>query len=374
MAAAAYLVFGDEYLASAKAREIVGALVPEEDRSLGLEIIDGRAETGEAAVSAINACVEALHTMGFLGQPKVVWLRDASFLSEAGVGRTQLVKESVEGLARELGAGLVPSQVLLVSAPKVDKRYALYKTCKKAGEIHEFAIPDRPHVAARQAAETARAAFAKAGLEITDDALQLFVERVGADTRLIVNEVGKLSVYLGEEKTAACEDVKTMVSIAREVPAWDLADAFGDKDLPRALSILRQLLFQREVPVRLIATIEGRIRDLMIYREALDRRWLVRQGGRTAWADVPAEVADVFGNSLRNDPRKTHPYRAGILAGQAAGFSRRELARCQRAAAEAHEKLVSGSTPAEMVLEHLLIRCLRCRRAVVRERSGAHRP
>jgi hypothetical protein len=53
-----------------------------------------------------------------------------------------------------------------------------------------------------------------------------------------------------------------------------------------------------------------------------------------------------------------HPFRVGVLAGQAKFFSLRDLRRCQRVGVEAHRQMVSSRVPPPMVLELLLIRML----------------
>ena len=59
-------------------------------------------------------------------------------------------------------------------------------------------------------------AFRKAGLNIGPDALGEFLEKTGTDTRQIVQEVEKLSVYLGDRKNVQVADVHAIVSPSRE--------------------------------------------------------------------------------------------------------------------------------------------------------------
>jgi len=138
-----------------------------------------------------------------------------------------------------------------------------------------------------------------------------------------------------------------------------LADAFGKRDLVRALKITRRLLFQRESPIALIAMLESRIRDLMLIRESVDKGWLqTRQGRKATWQKLPTECEDVFAKHLTRDPRATHPFRTWILSEQAKGFSMNELHRCHGLAITMHRQLVSRSIPDDLQLETLLIQML----------------
>jgi len=359
MTAQAYLVFGDEYRASEKASEIVRDHVSEENDAFGLEIIDGNVETVAEAVDAANRCIEAVRTIGLLDSSKVVWLRNVSFLVDNVIGRSEPVKDALQELAAGVKSGLPPGQVLVVSTPSLDKRYSFYKAFEAAGKVCEFTLGKKEHEVEAQARATARGAFKGLGLDIAADALEAFVLRTGTETRQIFNEAEKLAVYLGQRDCVGLEDVETISSTSREISAWDLADAFGSRDLGRAVAVLRRLVFQKESPIGLIIGLEHRIKDLTIYREALDMGWLTtRQKGKAVfseWQDVPPDVDKTFSGGLGSDPRKVHPYRGGILAGQARRFSAGELRQCRESVMEAHEKMVTGSVPQHLVLEFLLV-------------------
>lgn len=354
-----HLVFGDdEYRVAAKAKALVDGLVPESERALGLEVIDGRVDTVNEAVEAVGCCLASLRTMGFFGGGKVTWLRGAGFLADTRTGRSEMVRERVNELAGLIKTGLPDDQALVVSADRVDKRYAFYKACKAAGAVHEFATADKAHQAEQQAMAVVRDVGGHLGLDIREDVLTAFIGKVGTGTRQIVNELEKLATYLGDRKRVEIADIEAVTSASRNVMGWDLADAFGQRDLNRCLSLVRQLVFQGEHPLMLIATLAGRVRELLLYREALDRGWLPRKGRQRQWGGLPPEVTDAFVRDLAKDPRKTHPFRVGLLADQAARFSLRSLRRMHAAVVQTQVKFVSTSLPEALVLEMLLVELL----------------
>jgi len=363
MAAGIYLIFGDEYIVSSKGRQMVETLVPSGNQAFGLEVIDGNADSVDSAVKAVNKCLEAIQTVGFMGSSKVVWFRDINFLHDSKTGKSKDVKECVDRLAEIIRKGVPEGQTLVLTSPKVDKRHSLYKACNEAGNVQEFAIPDKPYVAEKQAAQMLSDCFRKAGLKPESGVGEAFLEKVGTDSRQIVNEVEKLAVYLGSRKEVRLADINAITSSSREILAWDLADAFGKRDLKQAILVLRQLLFQKESAMRLIIGLEGRVRDLMLYREALDNGWLVskRGGGwgpSAQWGDVPPEVEEAFSSKFERDPRSTSPFRIGVLAEQAKLFTVRELQKCRKAVLDAHEKLVSSDIPEQTILEPLLVKMI----------------
>ncbi len=359
-----YLICGnDEYLVSKKAKEIIGQLVPESEREFKLDIVDGAVETVDSAVTAINQCMSALQSLGLFSDEKVVWLKDVKFFADNRTGKSATVKDAVNRLADLIKKGMAPGQILVISADKVDKRRAFFKSCKKMGELHEFSVPDKSYQADRVAGDRLNQFLSEAKLQMNAQVKQLFLAKVGTDTRQLVSEVEKLAVYMGEPGSVSIAQVHDITSSSRDAIAWDLADAFGKRDLSRALDVLKQLVFQKESVIGIVMGLENRIRELLIYREALEKGWLVTKqggygGGGLSWGDVGPEVDVVFAEYMGNDPRKIHPFRVGILADQARKFSRKRLIFCLQQVTKAHKTLVSSRVPQEMTLELLLIKML----------------
>jgi DNA polymerase-3 subunit delta len=359
-----YLIFGnDEYLVSAKAKQIVAELIPESERMLKLDVVDGAVDTVDAAIKAINLCLASLQSLGLFSEEKVVWLQSATFFADNRTGKSAAVQEQALRLVEMIKKGLPPGQVLLITASGMDKRRAFYKACKKGAELHEFSTPEKSYQADRVAAEKLDQMLVNAGLQMTSRAKVTFLEKVGVDTRQLMNEVEKLAVYVGDDRQVDIDQVYEIVSSSREALSWDLADAFGKRELSRALAILRQLVFQKENMIGLVVGLENRIRDLLIYREALEKGWLVKKagyGGRPSlgWGELTPEVEQIFSTHMGRDPRKIHPFRVSLLAEQARKFPRKRLMYCLQQVTKAHEKLVSSRIPPAMTLEFLLIKML----------------
>ena len=359
MPANVHLIFGDdEYLVTTSARKLVNTLVPPDEQALGMETIDGAVDLVEEARLAVENCLGAALTPGLFGGAKLVWFKDVRFLTDNQTGKSETVKQAVTRLADTIKAGLPEGIILVVSAGKVNKRYAFYKACKALGDIQEYAMPDKAWQAEKLAAEKLRELATERGLKLSGNVAQIFLEKAGHDTRQIASELDKLAAFMGTRTTVSQEDVATIVSSSKQSLAWDLADAFGKRDLAGGLAMLRQLIFQKENTIGLVIAIESRIRDLMVYKEAVARGWLVSSGRGKAWGSVPPEVDGIFSNEFERDPRSGHPFRIGLLAEQAGRFSRDELRACQSSAIRAHEQLVSSRLPDAMTLELMLTNML----------------
>jgi len=330
--------------------------------AFGLEIVDCAVDTVDEAVERTGAVIQALQTLAFMGSDKFVWMQDASFLHEGVVGRSASVKDALAPLAELIAAGLPTGTRLLITTAKLGKRSTIYKACATGAHVAEFSAPDRPHLVGRHAEQVIREECKRIGLSVDSAGIKLLVQRAGSDTRQIVNELEKLSLYIHPRTDATRTDVGEIASWSSSVAAWDLPDAIGRRDVTRSIAILRRLIFQREEPIRLIAGIEGRFRDLLTFREGLDRGWVRASSGggrgRITWDDLPPE-ADAALKALPRDPRKEVPFRAQTLAAQASQFTVDELQGRMREIVATHERMVSSSVPAPLLLEYLVLRLAR---------------
>lgn len=348
---------GDEYRVAQRAKRLVQTWCPPEQQDLGLEIVDGAVDTIDEAVAAIQRVLEGIATVGLFGGAKVVWLREASFFSESVPGKFEAVKEAVARLTEEIKRGLLPGQRLLITAPKVHRGYGFYKACVAAGAVVEYDLSDKPKERLEQAQATLREGLAAEQLKASPATVQMIVEKAGYDTRLLMQEVAKLATYLGDRREVTEADVRLLVSPSRESAAWDLAEVLSQRDLPGALRLFRQLMFQKENPFVLLMGIEGRIRDMLALRELMEAGHLrlSQSGGFGNVVISDAPDAQEAARHLIGPLLKGHPYRLLVLTKAAANFRTPELRRWYRRAVQAHARITDSGLPDELLLECLLV-------------------
>ncbi len=361
------LIFGDDdYRVQESVQATLQEWVPDDQRALGLESIDGALDSADAVCRALEQCREALLTPAFFGMPKTVWLRDITFLAKHPALASESVKLRLRHLADWVAAGDDASMHLLMTANGVDKRTAFYLACKKSATILEFAVPQRSRQADQYAQEQLSKLLAQAELQASAPVKQAIIERAGTDTRQLANEVEKLRAYLGAQGKIPIQLVHDLLPASRQTIIWDFTDVIGRKDLPGALQILRRLLFQKETPVGLLGMLERFVRELILYRHAIDRRWIRRadaRGTTVTWADLPPDVDTLFSETMDRDPRTANPYRMGILARTAASFPMQELIQWRHWIVQTYRRMFSGNIPPERQLELLLLQMLGNRRA-----------
>ena len=350
----------DDYLVDSAARERIDRLVPAADRAFGVEKVDGRVETGDEVRRAVDACIESVQTPGFFGAVKVTWLRNASFLTGGGrVSESAAAKEAVEKLTEWLKGGLLEGQILVITAAKILRSSVFFKVCQKQGEVEDFGGGFKSWELEKLADQRLDAMLAKAELSMGDQARKEFLSRVGFDTRMLTQEVEKLRLYMGGGGLVSAEDVREITSIGREAEAWDLLDAFGERNAFALLDTLNRLSGQKGIGVMLAAMLEKSVRELLVLREAHDRKWIYGgKGGSCGWAAaLPPEAAALL-NVLPVNPKTLNAWAMKKKLPHALNYSLQELRVARFRILELREKLVSTGLPEMFLLETTLLRII----------------
>jgi DNA polymerase III delta subunit len=339
----------DDYLVDSAARERVNQLVPAAERDFGLDIVDGRKDTGDDAARAVKSCMESVQMPGF-ASTKTVWLRDATFLTGGGsrAATGEAAKAAVERLAHWLaGEPLDEGQNLIISAQKILRTSVFFKTCQKHGEVIDFGGGLKPWEQEKYAEERLESLLEQAGIRMEGAARREFIARVGFDTRQQVQELEKLRLYLHPKLSATEQDVREITSIGREADAWDVLDAFGERNPKSLLATINKLDGQRGIGIMLGAMLEKTVRDLIILREAFDKKW-VYDGG---WSKhIPPEAA-VMLNTLPVNPKAMNAWMLRKKLPHALNYTLQELRVARFRVLDMREKMVSTGLP-EM---HLLL-------------------
>ena len=216
--------------------------------------------------------------MPFFGGAKLVWLKNVNFLADSIMGRAARVQEALEEFDDVLAAGLGDNVQLLISATEVDKRRSFYKSLAKRAEIQVFDRLDSTRSGwEEEATEIVRKRARERKLQFEEDALQLFVLLTGGDTRQIENELEKLDVFRAPERTVQVDHVRELVPLSRSGVIFELGNALAERDLERALKLVRRLLDQGESTIGiLLVAVLPTIRNLLLAKDLMERYRLPR--------------------------------------------------------------------------------------------------
>lgn len=356
----AVLVCGDdEYLIGEEARGVVAKHVPEAEREFGLEIIEGRCDTVDAMLNCVQNALGSVRTQGFFGGGKMTWVRDATFLGAKRGSDSASVKDAVAELVECVKNGLPDSQRLLVSGCGVNRAGAFFKACQKHGRVVDVGGAEKGWQKLKAMRDLLPGFLEREELKMSASTREVFLNRVGTDTRMVVQELAKLRTYLGKPGEAVEKDVNAVCSIGREAEAWDLLDAWSERQMLPSLAAVEHLLSQGAGGVFLATMLETRVREMLAFRACMDAGWLDVQGARVAWrTNLPQEAEDVLRN-MGADPRGMSPWMAQKRALQAKKFTLRELRNARVLVMTLREQFVSTQLDERVLLEAFVARTLR---------------
>ena len=98
--------------------------------------------------------------------------------------------------------------------------------------------------------------------KLEDDAARLVVQLVGPEVGLLVSEIEKLAVYVGDRKLIRREDVARMVGAGRVEDLWRTVDAATTGNAGKAMANLDRLLGSGEPAIKLLAGLTYSLRKL----------------------------------------------------------------------------------------------------------------
>ncbi len=355
-----FLTGSDEAAVKKAATALAGELAPEAD-VFGLEAIDGALDSVDEAVDCVQRTIQALLTLPFLGGSKLVWLKNASFLADSVVGRSESVIEALQRLCEVVGSGLPDGVNFLLSAPFADKRRAAFKSLSRLASTQVHDLPDVGYRGGEEAiVEWTAVRLHERNLQLDPDAVEILAARVGLGTTQLESELEKLETAFGTARQITAEEVRLLVPQTREGGIFDLSRAIEKRNLPLALETLDQLFYQRESAIGiLLAAIVPTVRNLLLAKDLLARHRLPPPAQPHLLAGTLKRLpAEATSHLPRKKDGSLNLYALGIAATHATHFSLAELKEGFAACANANQQLLSGFPADKVILARLLIELL----------------
>ena len=351
----------DEFAVKQRARQLYQQWT-QEIGGCDHEILDGGVSNSGEALRVLRRLREALQTLPFFGSGKVVWLQNCTFLGDERAASAQAVTETLGEVAQELKDFDWRDVRLLVSAGKVDKRKVFYKTLDKLGSVETFSgwsVDDRDW--ADQAESWARKAIRARKKEISEEGLSELINRAGATTRQLDNEIEKLALYVGDRAEINLEDVQTICTRNKTARAFALADALGDRDLPRLLRRLDEELWEvkldpQKSEIGLLYGLISKLRAMLLLKEMIREGWIKPE---LDYARFKLQLERVPAAQLPQDrrfnPLSLNPYVLYKALPQTKRYTEAELISAMELLLECNQRLVSSNLQESLVLQQTLV-------------------
>ncbi|WP_227934898.1 DNA polymerase III subunit delta [Alkalihalobacillus deserti] len=277
----------------------------------------------------LDIAIEEAETFPFFGGKKVVVVKDFSIVT---------AQKQEAKLDHDLNRLLEyiehpsPEAILIFLTPfeKLDERKRITKALKKRSAVVECSPFDD-----KMLSQWLEVQAAKKGFTFSVDGKERLLERLGPQLLLLVSEMEKLSLYVGNEGVVSGEVVDLLVARSLEQDVFALIDFAVKKQLDKALVIYHDLLKQKEEPLKLLALIA---RQLRIYYQ-------VKEMSRRSYSqkDMAAQL-------------KLHPYVVKLASQQISRFEDTQLLRLLEEAADTDYAIKSGKMEKTLAVELLLMK------------------
>jgi DNA polymerase-3 subunit delta len=236
----------DSYLAEAALQRVLAASVGQ-DRESTVQVLRGDETTWERIL-------DAARMRSLFAEHRALVVRGAEGIKGDG-----------EGLAAVLGDP-TPGVTLVLLAAKPDKRKVAWKRITEKATV----IAAEPLRGAKLRSYV-EGELRGRGLRMTPDAVGELVDRVGGDLRRLMGEADKLEAF-AKGGAISAEDVARVSGRGLGRPLYVLADAFGQRDLAKALEEIEAALEDGERAELVLSTLHRSLRQVRGLRQMVESR------------------------------------------------------------------------------------------------------
>jgi DNA polymerase-3 subunit delta len=318
-----YVLYGKEtYFIDETIQLLIKHVLNEEERDFNLSVYD-------LEEVSIDLAIEDAQTLPFFGDKRVVIVKNAFFLT--GAKDKMKIDHNIQ-LLEEYITSPSPSAILImvVDAEKLDERKKITKLIKKEAELFEAVMSDERSLVLWIQSEAKHLK-----VTITDDAIGLLIQYVRGTVTLLVQELNKMAMYVGEGGAITEEIVKLLSSRTIEDNIFELIDCVLSQKVSKAMEIYHDLLKLNEEPVKILSLLASQFRLLYQVKELSKQGYSQQQ----------------IANHL-----KIHPYRIKLASQKVTQFSHEYLLKSLNELAEMDYQIKSGQYEKKLALELFILK------------------
>ncbi|MBO5293573.1 MAG: DNA polymerase III subunit delta [Lachnospiraceae bacterium] len=262
--------------------------------------------------------IDLAETLPFLAERRVITIENSGLFKKGG-----------EAIAEYLASPSESTYFIFVEA-EIDKRSRLYKAVQKLGRVEEFAVQDENTLK-----RWILGMVKKEEKKISEQTLNLFLEKAGTDMENIRKELEKLFCYTLEQDVITGEDVEAVCTHRISSQIFEMINAIADKKQKKALDLYYDLLTLKEPPMRILFLIARQFNLLMQVKE------LKGKG---------------YDNKSIGEKTGLHGFVVGKYVAQCSRFKMPELKQAVTACVEAEEAVKTGKMTDRLSVELLIVR------------------
>ncbi len=284
-----YLIYGEEeYLQEMLVKALQEKLVGSGIGAFNYDEIDGsKVETEEIA--------ERAATFPLCAEKRLVVVKEPVFLA---AGKREAGKQD-KLLCEYLENPSISTCLVFWMKGSIDKRRKIVKLAEKAGALVEISS-----LKGKSLSDWIQQEAKLLGKRLEPKALEHLILNSGYGLRFLKNELEKLALFMGNERTITYTAAEQVMTRTSESNIFNLVDNIGQKKIEKALLELRRILDNGEPAVKVLFMITRQFRLILQAKEQKMKGLSEKQ--------ITAELG-------------LHPFVTGKVLRQAENFSFTEL-------------------------------------------------
>lgn len=306
-----YLLYGEEAYLRKQYRDRLKQAMTADGDTMNYSYLEGKD-------ISVGAVIDLAETLPFFADRRVIVIENSGLFKHGGEQLAQYLVSPAE------------TAYFIFAETEIDKRSKLFKTVSSQGTAVEFPVQSEATLK-----KWILGIIKREGKQITEPALNYFLEKTGTDMENIRKELEKLMCYCMEKEAVREEDIGEICTKRISSHIFDMINAIADKKQKKALDLYYDLLALKEPPMRILFLITRQFNLLLQVRE-LKAKGLDNKS-------IGAKIS-------------LPPFIAGKYAAQAAKFKTSDLRNALEACVEAEESVKTGKINDIMSVELLIIR------------------
>lgn len=213
--------------------------------------------------SNINTLISELQTPSFGFEKKLIIIKDVDLLKKQGKKKNQYIIEQIEKISAYIDENfddIKEQNVIVFIQDEIDKNI-LFKVIEKIGIVCNFELEKTPEIAKR-----IKFICNAYNVNIDNLTLSYFIESCGTNLQDLINEIRKLIEYVGKDGTIKKEDIDKLSIKQFESVIFDLTDSLGQKNVKKALEVLRNLIYNKEPVQKILITLYNHFKKLYVVK------------------------------------------------------------------------------------------------------------
>ena len=270
--------------------------------------------------SLIQNAIEDAETISMFGDKKTVIIDNANMFT----GTTSKDSEIIENYLNHINSHT--NLIFLVHNEKLDTRKKITKLIKKVGIVKEFND---------ELNQTTLIKKLFNGYNIENKTINLFLNRIGNNPLIIKNEINKIKIYKGDDKTITDEDILNLTTKKVEIDIFKLIDYIVKKDKDKALELYYEILKMNEEPIKIIVILANQFRLMYQSKELLKKGYSEK------------DIASTL---------KIHPYRIKLAIQNGRNYTKETLLKYLNSLANIDIGIKTGTLNKDLALELFILK------------------